>query len=126
MTINMMVLFMLVVKPDTKNEQSESKTLNAFLDDQPCGFIRFHHHGYILIVEELLPLPADPKAMDQATYGILDTIIRALGSYGLNHSCYYLECENPVLFPTLEALRFSIKDGKMKSDLSQILNHHHD
>ena len=44
---------MLVVKPDLKNEQNESKALNAFLDDAPCGYIRFHHNGYILVVEEL-------------------------------------------------------------------------
>ena len=117
---------MLTVKPDVKNEQSESKALNAFLDDAPCGFIRFHHRGYIIVVDELLPLPGDPKNIDQPTYAILDTIIRAIGSYGLNHSCYYFECENPVLYPTLQALRFSIKDGVAKSDLSKILNHPHD
>lgn len=117
---------MLVVKPDPQNAENESKTLNAFLDDAPCGYIRFHHRGYILVVDELLPLPEDPKNMDQSTYAILDTIIRALGSYGLNHSCYYLECEDPVLYPTLETLRFSSKGGMMKSDLSKILNHHHE
>lgn len=116
---------MLVVKPDPKNEQSENKALNAFLDDVPCGFIRFHHRGYIIVVDELLPLPEDPKNIDKPTFAILDTIIRAIGSYGLNHSCFYLESENPVLFPTLEALRFSVKDGVAKSDLSKILNHQH-
>lgn len=117
---------MLVVKPDPLNESNDSKVLNAFLDDAACGYIRFHHRGYILVVDELLPLPEDPKHMDKSVYAILDTIMRALGSYGLNHSCYYLESENPVLFPTLEALRFSSQDGMMKSDLSKILNHHHD
>ena len=116
---------MLVVKPDPKNEQSENKALNAFLDDVPCGFIRFHHRGYIIVVDELLPLPEDPKNIDKPTFAILDTIIRAIGSYGLNHSCFYLESENPVLFPTLEALRFSVKGGMAKSDLSKILNHQH-
>ena len=120
---------MLVVKPDPKNEQNTTKALNAFLDDVPCGFVRFHLNGYIIVVEELLPIPADPKNIDKPTYAILDTIIRALGSYGLNHSCFYLECENPMLYPTLEELRFSMKDGIMKStlkdDLSKILNHSH-
>ena len=117
---------MLIVKPDPQNEENEVKTLNAFLDDAPCGYIRFHHRGYILVVDELLPLPEDPMNIDRSTYAILDTIIRALGSYGLNHSCYYLECENPVLFPTLQALRFSSKDGILISDLSKILDHQHD
>lgn len=116
---------MLIVKPDPKNDQNELKTLNAFLDDTPCGYIRFRLNGYIIVVEELIPL-ADPSQMDKATYSILDTIIRALGSYGLNHSCYYIESENPALYPTLGALRFSLKDGVMKSDLSKILSHSHD
>ena len=65
------------------------------------------------------------KDIDKDTYAVLDTIIRALGSYGLNHSCYYLECSDPVLYPTLSALRFEQKDGMMKSDLSKILNKCH-
>lgn len=117
---------MLIVKPDPNNEQNEIKSLNAFLDSTPCGFIRFHHRGYILVVDELLPLPADPDNIDREEYAILDTIIRAFGSYGLNHSCFYLECENPVLYPTLQALRFSKKDSMMKSDLSKILTHCYD
>lgn len=116
---------MLVVKPDPKNEQNTTKALNAFLDDVPCGFVRFHLNGYIIVVEELLPIPDDPKNIDKPTYAILDTIIRALGSYGLNHSCFYLESKNPVLYDTLSALHFEHKDGIMKSDLSKILNHSH-
>ena len=114
---------MLIVKPDPNNENNESKLLNAFIDDRPAGFIRFHQRGFILVVDELLPLPEDPAAMDGETYALLDTIIRALGSYGLNHSCFYLECENPMLYPTLERLRFSMKDGMMKSTLAEILKH---
>lgn len=112
---------MLIVKPDPKNENCEIKTLNAFIDDSPAGFIRFHHRGYILVIDELLPLPADPAAMDGEEYILMDTIIRALGSYGLNHSCYYLECADPVLYPTLEQLRFTRKDGMMRSTLKEIL-----
>ena len=113
---------MLVIKPDPNNEQNEIKALNAFLDDQPCGFVRFHHHGYILVIDELTPL-LDPASYTRSDYAVLDTIIRALGSYGLNHSCYYLQCENLALYPTLGTLRFSEKDGMMKSDLSKLLSH---
>ncbi|WP_316607622.1 hypothetical protein [uncultured Ruminococcus sp.] len=116
---------MLVVKPDPQNENNEIKALNAFLDDQPCGYVRFHLNGYIIIVDEIIPLAGNAKEIDHSTYAILDTIIRALGSYGLNHSCFYVESENPVIYPTLEAMRFSLKDGKMKSDLSKLLNHQH-
>lgn len=112
---------MLIVKPDVNNDNNDLKTLNAFIDDAPAGYIRFRHRGYILVIEELLPLPENPAAMDSESYTLLDTIIRALGSYGLNHSCFYLECANPVLYPTLEKLRFSMKDGMMKSTLAEVL-----
>lgn len=112
---------MLVVKPDVNNENSEVKALNAFIDDKPCGFVRFRLNGYIIVIEELLPLPLDPAEIDSDTYAILDTIVRALGSYGLNHSCFYLECHDPMLYPTLERFRFANKGGVMKSTLPEVL-----
>ena len=113
---------MLIVKPDPNNSENEIKSLNAFIDDTPCGYIRFRLRGYIIVITELIPLLGDPLAGDDAElYPVLDTIIRSLGSYGLNHSCYYVECENPALYPTLARLRFALKDGVMKSDLSRIL-----
>ena len=116
---------MLIVKPDPNHSENEIKTLNAFLDDTPCGFVRFRINGYIVVITELLPLLGDPLAggegEDEALYPVLDTIIRALGSYALNRSCYYVECSNPLLYETLSRLRFELKDGVMKSDLSRIL-----
>ena len=116
---------MLIVKPDPNNENNEIKALNASIDNTPCGFVKFHLRGYIIVIDELLPLLGDPADMDKETYAILDTIIRALGSYGLNHSCYYLECVEPMLFSTLEQLRFSMKDGMMKSTLKDVLKQCH-
>ena len=109
---------MLIIKPDPNNSQNEIKTLNAFIDDTPCGYIRFRLRGYIMVVTELAPLLG---ADDDELYPVLDTIIRALGSYGLNHSCYYVECAEPALYPTLARLRFKESDGIMKSDLSKLL-----
>ena len=116
---------MLVVKPDPNNENSAVKTLNAYLDGEPCGAVRFRLNGYIIVITELYPLPADPSDIDGSTFATLDTIMRALGSWGLNHSCYYLECSDPVLYPTLEALRFTTRDGVCGSDLSKLLGHGH-
>lgn len=113
---------MIIVKPDINNETNEIKTLNAILDGSPCGFIRFKLTGYIIVITEMFPISGGELSSDNPDYVILDTIIRALGSWGLNHSCFYIECAVPVLYPTLEALRFSMKDGVMKSDLSKILD----
>ena len=41
---------MLVVKPDPKNENNDVKALNAFLDGEPCGYVRFYHKGYMLSI----------------------------------------------------------------------------
>ncbi len=116
---------MLVIKPDPHNDTADSKRLSAYIDDMPCGYVRFHHRGYILVLDELLPLPDSVGAIEPETYRILDLLIRALGSYGLNHSCFYLECENPMLYPVLEQLRFYSGDGIMKSDLGRILRSSH-
>ena len=110
---------MIIVKPDQNNSDNEIKSLNAFLDDKPCGYVRFRLRGYIIVIIELAPLMGDEP--DGELYAVLDTIIRALGSYGLNHSCYYVECAEPALYPTLSRLRFKRSDGMMKSDLSQLL-----
>jgi len=112
---------MLTVKPDVNNDISEIKTLNAYTDGQPCGYARFKLNGYIIILTEILPLPADTAEIDNETFAVLDTLIRALGSWGLNHSCFYLECHDPMLYPTLGRLRFSQKDGAMKSTLREVL-----
>ena len=116
---------MLVVKPDPNNENSESKLLNAYIDDAPAGYVRFHHRGFILVIDELLPIPANPADMDGDTYALMDTIIRALGNYGFIHHCFYIECADPMLFPTLEQLRFSMKNGMMKSTLAEVLKQCH-
>ena len=113
---------MLIVKPDPNNEANEIKVLNAYLDGSPCGFVRFKLNGYIIVITELFPISGGELSKENPDYVILDTIIRALGSWGLNHSCFYVECSEPVLYPTLEALRFNVNDGKCKSDLSKILS----
>ena len=114
---------MLIIKPAPGNDGAETKALNAYIDDRPCGYVRFRLRGYIMVITELAPLMGDPMggSDDGELYPLLDSIIRALGSYGLNHSCYYAECAEPALYPTLSKLRFSMSDGMMKSNLSLML-----
>ena len=118
---------MLIIKPNPNNSTEEIKELNATLDGAFFGYIRFRLRGYIVEITEMIPLIADPltDGADESMVPYLDTVIRALGSWALNHSCYYVECANPVLYPTLEKFRFSMKDGIMQSDLSRILKQCH-
>lgn len=112
---------MLTVIPEQGMDQKEQKRMEIHKDHEHVGYVSFHHNGFILMLDELLPLPDDPDAMDHDLFVTLDTAIRALGSYGLNHSCFYVECHNPILYPTLAYLRFSMQDGVMKSNLQQLL-----
>jgi hypothetical protein len=114
---------MLIIKPNPDNSNNEIKSLNATLDGAFFGYIRFRLRGYIVEITEMIPLVAGPlgDGVDESMYPYLDTVIRALGSWALNHSCYYVECRNPALYPTLGQFRFSMKDGIMQSDLSRIL-----
>lgn len=113
---------MLTVKPAENNSDKEIKMLICKNDDFEVGYIKFRQYGYIIDIADIAPNPLDPDEIQGETYAALDTIIRALGSYALNRSCFYLESSAGSIFPTLSKLRFTLKDGKMKSTLKEILS----
>lgn len=112
---------MLSVKPSENNSTEEIKTLICRNDDVEVGYVKFRQYGYIIDILDIAPNPIDPGEIAGETFSVLDTIIRALGSYALNRSCFYLESSAGSIFPTLSKLRFSLKDGKMKSTLKEVL-----
>ena len=112
---------MLSVKPSENNSTEEIKTLICRDDDREVGYVKFRQYGYIVDITDIAPNPLDPSEIKGDTYTVLDTIIRALGSFAFNRSCFYVESSAGSIFPTLSKLRFELKDGKMKSDLSKIL-----
>ncbi len=114
---------MLTVKPIENNSEEEIKTLICRNDEQEAGYISFRQYGYIIDITDIRPNPADNSEIKGEVYTVLDTIIRAMGSYALNHSCFYLESKEASIYPTLEKLRFSFYDGKMKSNLRRVLGH---
>lgn len=116
---------MLTVKPVENNSTKEIKTLICHNDGTEAGFVKFRQYGYIIDVLDIAPNPLDPEEIQGETYAVLDTIIRALGSYALNRSCFYLESSAGSIFPTLSKLRFTLQDGKMKSTLKEILSQCH-
>ena len=116
---------MLTVKPSENNSTEVIKTLICRNDDQEVGYVKFRQYGYIIDIIDIAPNPLDPEEIKGETYAVLDTVIRALGSYALNRSCFYLESSAGSIFPTLSKLRFSLIDGKMKSTLKEILSQCH-
>ena len=112
---------MLQIIPAADMESRDDKRFDIRVDDQSVGYLSFHYRGYILVIDELTPPVKDPLHMTPDEFTVMDLTIRALGSYGLNHSCFYAECENPALFTLLGQLRFCEQDGIMKSDLKKML-----
>lgn len=112
---------MLSVKPAKNNSTEEIKTLICRDGEEQVGYVKLRQYGYIIEVVDIAPNPLDPAKIRGETFAVLDTIIRALGSYALNRSCFYVESSAGSIFPTLSKLRFSLQDGKMKSDLSKLL-----
>lgn len=112
---------MLSVKPAENNSTEEIKTLVCRDDEKEVGYVKFRQYGYIIDVVDIAPNPMDPAEIKGETFAVLDTIVRALGSYALNRSCFYVESSAGSIFPTLSKLRFSLEDGKMKSTLNRLL-----
>ena len=111
---------MLTVLPK-ECEKENSVVLECRKDGEEAGCVKFRQNGFVLEVLALSPILSEPDPIDAETFAILDSIVRALGSYGLNHQCFYVESENELLYPTLAKLRFSLVDGKMKSNLQKLL-----
>ena len=116
---------MLTVKPDKNNSTEEIKKLICENDGEKVGYVTFRQRGYIIDILDIAPNPIDPAEITGETYTVLDTVIRALGSYALNRSCFYLESSAGSVYPTLSKLRFTLCDGKMKSTLKEILRQCH-
>ncbi len=83
------------------------------------GYIAFTQKGYVLDVKFFEIYYAE-KELKGESYVIADTLIKALGSYALNHSCFYIECSNKELFGVLKKFSFEENDNKLTINLQQL------
>ena len=83
------------------------------------GYIAFTQKGYVLEVKFFEVYYAE-KELKGESYIIADTLIKALGSYALNHSCFYIECSNGELFDILKKFSFEENDNKLTINLQQL------
>ena len=96
----------------------DSKVLLCSEDGVEKGYIAFTQNGYILDIVGFEVYFCDK--LEGESYIIADTLIKSLGSYALNHSCFYIECSVKELFDTLEKFSFSQKENKMTVTLAQL------
>lgn len=110
------------------NENIEySENITVFVcceDEKEKGYAVIKQIGYIIDILSLC-IYSENNGNIQITNALIyyDSILRAIGSFALNHSCYYVECSKIELFPTLSSLRFSQENEKMRATLDRLLGH---
>lgn len=83
------------------------------------GYIAFKQNGYVLDIVGFEVYYSD-KELTGESYIIADTLIKSLGSYALNHSCFYIECSKEELFDILLKFSFAQNDKKLTINLQQL------
>ncbi|MBQ8860922.1 MAG: hypothetical protein IJ015_06285 [Ruminococcus sp.] len=116
---------MLTIKP-TENKDILAKcgvdnatVLMCIEDGVEKGYIGFNQNGYVLDVVGFEVYYAG-KELKGESYIIADTLVKALGSYALNHSCFYIECSKKELFEILKIFSFEENDNKLTINLQQL------
>lgn len=96
----------------------DAKILLCSEDGVEKGYIAFTQNGYIIEIVGFEVYFCDK--LEGESLIIADTLIKALGSYAMNHSCFYIECSKKELYTMLEKFSFSLKENKMTVTLAQL------
>ena len=96
----------------------DAKILLCSEDGVEKGYIAFTQNGYIIEIVGFEVYFCDK--LEGESLIIADTLIKALGSYAMNHSCFYIECSKKELYTMLEKFFFSSKENKMTVTLAQL------
>lgn len=116
---------MLTIKPyENKDILAKCGVDNATVlmcieDGVEKGYIAFNQNGYVLDVVGF-EVYYTGKELKGESYIIADTLVKALGSYALNHSCFYIECSKKELFEILKIFSFEENDNKLTINLQQL------
>ena len=96
----------------------DAKILLCSEDGVEKGYIAFTQNGYIIEIVGFEVYFCDK--LEGESLIIADTLIKALGSYAMNHSCFYVECSKKELYTMLEKFSFSLKENKITVTLAQL------
>lgn len=96
----------------------DAKVLMCDEDGVEKGYIAFIQTGYVIDIVGFEVYFCEK--LEGESLIIADTLIKALGSFAMNHSCFYIECSRKELFPMLEKFPFAQNDNKLTITLSQL------
>ncbi len=102
-----------------KCKSENAKILMCKEDGVEKGYVAFEQNGYVLDVVGFEVYYSD-KELKGESYIIAETLIKALGSYGLNHSCFYIQCSKKELYDILLKFSFAQTDNYLTINLQQL------
>lgn len=88
-------------------------------DEKEKGYVAFEQVGYVIHILGFEVYDAAEKPIGR-DYITADAILRSLGSYAVNHSCFYIQCSKKELFPMLKNLGFAQNDNYLTINLQQL------
>ncbi len=118
---------MLTVLPEKTDKFENSDTVLVCREnDKAIAYLAFYKTDYVLNIEALSINTSGSEAKNKigSTYVIYDALLRSLASYGINHSCYYIESSNKELFAALKQFSFIENDDKVSTNLQKLLSNH--
>ncbi|MDO4748430.1 MAG: hypothetical protein Q4A12_04550 [Eubacteriales bacterium] len=83
------------------------------------GYIAFTQTGYVIDIVGFEVYYSEEELKGEA-YTVADALIKSLGSYALNHSCFYIECSRKELFSLLKNFDFAQNDNSLTINLQQL------
>lgn len=108
-------------KDEVINEKCGCENAQVLMCDEngvEKGYVAFTQKGYVLDIVGFEVYFCEK--LEGESFIIADTLIKSLGSYAMNHSCFYIECSKKELFPILEKFSFAQNDNKLTINLSQL------
>ena len=102
-------------KCDTK----EATILMCSDDGVEKGYVAFTQKGYVLHIVGFEVYYCDEQLSGES-YIIADTLIKSLGSFALNHSCFYIQSSKKELYSILKKFSFEENDNYLTTNLQQL------
>ncbi len=101
-----------------KCENDNASILMCKSDGVEKGYIAFEQIGYILHIVGFEVYYVDENGAEDLVTA--DALLRSLGSYAMNHSCFYIQCSKKELYPLLKKFSFAENDNYLTINLQQL------
>lgn len=104
------------------SEKDNVITLTCLDDEKEKGYINFTIDGYIGVIKDIVVYSIyNEKENDEKI--VFESLLKAMGSYILNRSCFYIHNSNKELYTKLREFGFIDKKDYQELTLNKLFNH---